>query len=248
MSESKLTREELPPALDELAQGGWVFYEDGVLWVCARLKRLRSRTRHIAVSAVRDVAAITAGHPLRVAWLGRYGSETWLADALSDAGIDPHEQAISVNLTGTSQEVPLSGPGLGEVDEGGELKDEVDVRARTVSELFAYWQQQCGHPHAMLSTERRRKIAGRLREGITPQQVREAIEGARIGAVVSGKKRFDDIELICRNAAKLESFIGREGPPVDDGGANGAKAAQRAVNEKRAAALRELAAGRGVAL
>jgi len=79
-----------------------------------------------------------------------------------------------------------------------------------VRELFAYWQEQCGHPQAKLSPERRGKIEGRLREGFTAPQIQEAIDGAARGAFVNeAGKRFDDIELICRNATKLESFIGR---------------------------------------
>jgi hypothetical protein len=79
-----------------------------------------------------------------------------------------------------------------------------------IGELFAYWQRQCGHPDAKLGADRRRKIAARLREGFTAEQIRQAIDGAARGAFVNeAGRRFDDIELICRNATKLESFIGR---------------------------------------
>jgi hypothetical protein len=125
----------------------------------------------------------------------------------------PREDSRSIGLD--------QGSRIGDQDQGADndsLRSSSNVQAEQISELFAYWQQQCGHPHATLSSERRRKIAGRLREGKTPQQIREAIDGAAAGAVKVGGKRFDDIELICRNASKLESFIGREGPPVDDGG------------------------------
>lgn len=313
--ETALPEQRVLVALDELCASKMVVYAGYLLWVCARVKRLRTRTSQIARSIANDLGKIDPAHPIRAAFMEMYSGEPWLREQLAiiepPAGwptahvtaavrrtvlerdgfacqycgsdekltIDhrkprsqggtgaednlqvlclrcntkkgPRNDLASIGVIGEPPiEVPLSGSGLRLKEEGSTLedKDEVDARTRTVSELFAYWQERCGHPNAMLSAERRRKIAGRLREGITPQQVREAIDGARIGAVVSGKKRFDDIELICRNAAKLESFIGREGPPVDDGGANGAKAAQRAVNEKRAAALRELAAGRGVAL
>jgi hypothetical protein len=91
------------------------------------------------------------------------------------------------------------------------LRSSSNAQAEQVSELFAYWRQQCGHAHAKLSPGRRRKIAGRLREGFTPQQIREAIDGAAVGAFVGDTgKRFDDVELICRSAEKLESFIGRK--------------------------------------
>lgn len=81
-----------------------------------------------------------------------------------------------------------------------------------VRDLFAYWQQRCGHPTSKLTAERRRKIEARLREGYTVAQVRQAIDGAARAAFVNDNgKRFDDIELICRNGTKLEDFMGRAG-------------------------------------
>lgn len=80
----------------------------------------------------------------------------------------------------------------------------------TVVELFAYWQQQCGHPRAKLDSDRCRKIEARLNSGRTPQEIREAIDGAAREAYVdeSGVKH-DDIELICRNERKLKLFMER---------------------------------------
>jgi len=81
---------------------------------------------------------------------------------------------------------------------------------RTVRDLFGYWQQQCRHPQAKLTRDRGRKVLARLREGYTPEQVQQAIDGAARAAFVNDDgKRFDDLELICRNGSKLEDFIGR---------------------------------------
>lgn len=77
-------------------------------------------------------------------------------------------------------------------------------------EIFQEWQERCHHPQAKLSPERRRKIEGRLKEGATREEFRTAIEGAAKAAHVSDSgQRFDDIELICRNRTKFESFIAR---------------------------------------
>lgn len=83
-----------------------------------------------------------------------------------------------------------------------------------VVECFAYWQEKCGHPTAKLTADRRRKIEARLREGYGVQQIRLAIDGAARAAFVNDQgKRFDDIELICRNGSKLEDFMERaQGP------------------------------------
>ena len=92
-------------------------------------------------------------------------------------------------------------------------------RQGEVSELFAYWQQRCGHGHAKLTPDRKRKIAARLREGYTPEQIRTAIDGAAQAAFVGENgKRYDDLELICRTGSKLEDFIERAGTQRDDAG------------------------------
>lgn len=87
-----------------------------------------------------------------------------------------------------------------------------------VTECFAYWQERCNHPQAALSPDRRGKLEARLRErarlgGGIPraiQDVRQAIDGAAAAPFIDEKgKRFDDIELVCRNGSKLEDFMGR---------------------------------------
>jgi hypothetical protein len=90
-------------------------------------------------------------------------------------------------------------------------KGEVEIDARDATrDLFAYWQEKCNHPQARLSADRRGKIQARLREERTPEEIRAAIDGASRAAYVSDAgDKFDDIELICRNGSKLESFIGR---------------------------------------
>lgn len=87
----------------------------------------------------------------------------------------------------------------------------IEQHGQQVSELFAYWQEQCGHPHAKLTNDRRAKIKARLREKYTVEQIRTAIDGARRNAHTNEGtgKPFDDIELICRTGSKLELFIDR---------------------------------------
>lgn len=92
--------------------------------------------------------------------------------------------------------------------------------ARTARELFEYWQQRCEHPQAKPTRERLAKVRSRLREGYTAEQIRAAIDGAARAAFVNDAgKRFDDLELICRNGSKLEDFIAR---PATNNGRRGA--------------------------
>lgn len=86
---------------------------------------------------------------------------------------------------------------------------------QVIGSLIDYWKARCQHPSAKATSERRRKVQARLREGYTPQQIRTAIDGAAVGAFVNDAgKRFDDLELICRTGSKLESFIDRA-PPMN---------------------------------
>lgn len=104
------------------------------------------------------------------------------------------------------------------VTNGSVTTAEVKEKEKTVTsslrsdvvECFGYWQDRTDHRTAKLTDERRRKIEQRLRDGYSVQQIRSAIDGAAKGAFVNDAgKRFDDIELICRNGSKLEDFIER---------------------------------------
>lgn len=124
MTESKVSSEDLDGVLAELSAARLAFYVDDVLWVVARVKRLRTKTVQMAKSIAKDVVAIDAAHPLRARWLEHNREVSWLRAALSERGVnlgqvlgEPHEntgvEPNVVNLTGTSPEVPLSGEGKG---------------------------------------------------------------------------------------------------------------------------------------
>lgn len=82
-------------------------------------------------------------------------------------------------------------------------------RKVTAMELFRYWQRECDHAAAKPTPERITKVMARLREGYSAAEIRKAIDGAKHGAFENDGKRYDDLELICRNGAKLEDFIQR---------------------------------------
>lgn len=86
--------------------------------------------------------------------------------------------------------------------------------------LFVYWRDRTGkHPRLTVFGDKREKaVLDRLdemiRAGATPAEaaakIRKAIDGAVADAFVSDSgKRFDDLELICRDASKLDSFASR---------------------------------------
>lgn len=80
-------------------------------------------------------------------------------------------------------------------------------RSMLVVELFAYWQERCKRETMTLTPQRRDKLLARLNEGRTVEEIRQAIDGAAASPHVRDDgKRFDDLELICRNATKFEDF------------------------------------------
>jgi hypothetical protein len=100
-----------------------------------------------------------------------------------------------------------------------------DLLAPHVHEIGAYWRDRCGHERAKIDGRRYRAVRARLVEGAraskatTPEarleeakaEIREAIDGAAAAPNVNERtgERYDDLELICRNQSKLDSFRAR---------------------------------------
>lgn len=93
---------------------------------------------------------------------------------------------------------------------------EVDVEDSSLSPLiksiFEHWRETMGKNGAKLTPERRSKIAARLRQGYTADQIKRAIDGCA-GSKFHRDGNHDDLTLICRTGSKLESF---ESMPVPD--------------------------------
>lgn len=94
-------------------------------------------------------------------------------------------------------------------------KKEERPPSEEVSWIFSYWQSALNHPTAKLTAERKRKIEARLKEGYSVEQIIQAIDGCAASPFHRGQNDtgqvWDDLELICRNGSKLESFISRKG-------------------------------------
>lgn len=77
--------------------------------------------------------------------------------------------------------------------------------------IFAYWQQIMEKPRAQLDAKRKKAIAGRLKDGYTPEQLCKAIDGCRKDPFSMGKNDrstlYNDIELICRDGPRVDKFI-----------------------------------------
>jgi len=121
--------------------------------------------------------------------------------------------------------LPSSTPALTAVSSQQEAttKDKTIVEqgstASEVRQVFEHWQEKLEHPKAVLDHKRSRAIKARLREGRTVEDLKQAIDGCaltphNIGVNDRGQA-YDDIELICRDAAHVERFIrNAQAPPT----------------------------------
>lgn len=126
-------------------------------------------------------------------------------------------------------------PGISEVDllraENAELVRELSVQRRRIAkllrlvegqedrkratyidaarEVYDHWREVC-HPDAhdmKPGGKRERNIIDRLADGYSIAYIKRAIDGAKRAPNRSDHgEAFDDIELICREQPKLESF------------------------------------------
>lgn len=80
-----------------------------------------------------------------------------------------------------------------------------------VNELFQYWQKVLEHPRAKLDNKRKRKIEAALRLGYAMDELKQAIDGCTKDPFSMGQnergQKFDDIELILRDASHIDKFI-----------------------------------------
>jgi len=88
------------------------------------------------------------------------------------------------------------------------LSSENDIR---VIEIFDYWKTVMQHPKAKLDRKRVTKIMAALKLGFTVEDLKGAIDGCSNTPFNMGEnkqqKRYDDIELILRDASHIEVFM-----------------------------------------
>lgn len=99
-------------------------------------------------------------------------------------------------------------------NEKNEKKEEIQIDfdlTEKTSEVFDFWKQTFGKTGTVkLTAKRKKNIHARLKEGYSLEDIKAAIVGCSNSEFHMGKnqdcKIYDDIELICRNGEKLESF------------------------------------------
>lgn len=85
--------------------------------------------------------------------------------------------------------------------------------------VFTHWQNVMGKGQAKLDAKRKRAITGRLKDGYTVEQLCRAVTGCSLSSWHMGKnernRAYNDIELICRDAAKVDQFIAMADSPPE---------------------------------
>lgn len=83
-----------------------------------------------------------------------------------------------------------------------------------VIQVFEYWQKVFNKPRTKLDAKRKTKIKARLADGRTITEIQTAIDNCSKSEfhVVNG---HIDVELICRDDSKFESFLSRKNQPVN---------------------------------
>lgn len=103
-----------------------------------------------------------------------------------------------------------------------------------VRQVFEHWQVVMDHPKAKLDDKRRAKIKKRLADGYTVRDLCAAVDGCRRSPHHMGENdrgtRYDDIELICRDAPHVDKFIKlANSPNMVDLGSAGRQTANAAM-------------------
>ena len=85
--------------------------------------------------------------------------------------------------------------------------------AQQAHRVFTFWREHLNHPKSILDPKRQRAIETRLRQGYTEHDLVLAVKGCKLTPYNMGDNRehrvYDDIELICRDAAHVDRFIAK---------------------------------------
>lgn len=83
--------------------------------------------------------------------------------------------------------------------------------AEQARRVFGFWREHMKHPKAALDDKREKAIKARLRDGYSVDDLMLAVKGCRLTPHNMGKNDrnqvYDDVELICRDAAHVDRFI-----------------------------------------
>lgn len=94
LAEGRLEAEPLAGSLGVLSRRRLMFYEDGVVWVRKRYRRLRQHNLFIAKSAASDLKSLSPEHPLYIAWMQEYARDPEFEEDLAQ-GFAHHDVRVN---------------------------------------------------------------------------------------------------------------------------------------------------------
>lgn len=78
-------------------------------------------------------------------------------------------------------------------------------------QIFTHWKTVLGYKRARMDQKRLKVIRDRIKDGYSLEDLTDAINGCFLSPFHQGDNdrgtRYDDIELICRNASNVDKFI-----------------------------------------
>lgn len=98
-------------------------------------------------------------------------------------------------------------------DSDSKKKVTMSANANDALEIFTHWKSVMKKSNnSLLNTKRTKAITARLKEGYTVDQIKLAITGCSMTPHNMGQndncKKYDDLELICRDGSNVERFAG----------------------------------------
>jgi hypothetical protein len=172
--EGRFSEERLDAALAELEEEGLLRYVNGVLWNCARVKRLSAISQNIAKSIAKDLGEIDPANPIVAEFVSRYGGHPELKglQTLCQGSQDPPENVgVEPNLKGSRKGLETL-PGRGRGTGSG---------SSVVNEEFNDWLEHyvatTGYTGTTGSKSARESFAARRREGLTLEELKLATVG-----------------------------------------------------------------------
>jgi hypothetical protein len=159
----------------------------------------------------------TFRHPLPLSELKTIGDSTTARQEVVDNSI------TSLGIVEESSPTDRNGmESKGKDKNIGEVETSPSVASESVQEVFKHWQTVMNRPRAKLDQKRCNKLRQALKLGYTAEELKKAIDGCALTPFNQGQndrgQRYDDLELILRDAPHIDRFISNaDNPPFSHG-------------------------------
>lgn len=122
----------------------------------------------------------------------------------------PEDSGEFENIREDSRGLPVGREGNGR--EGNGREQDSSSLGTDVAEVFGHWQKVMNKARAKLDDKRRKLIKARLDAGYSVDDLKQAITGCSLSPYHMGENengsRYDGIDLILRDASKVDQFLG----------------------------------------